>query len=79
MKNIPSTIVIHKHVYGSDTRFSTMKGPLVNNYWENWLGVIKIGAYQTVAEHSRWSYQPVSGLCPDVDSGSDSSDDVPID
>ena len=44
MENIPSTIVQHKHVYGADTIFSTMSGPLVNNPLGEWLGVIIRGS-----------------------------------
>ena len=31
MENIPSTMLLDKHVDGEDTIFSTMSGPLVNN------------------------------------------------
>ena len=31
MENIPYTMVIHKHLDGTDTRFSTMAVPLANN------------------------------------------------
>ena len=31
MKNIPSTMVIHKHIDGGETIFSTMAGPVANN------------------------------------------------
>ena len=31
MENIPSTMVLHKHVDEADTRFATMAGTLVKN------------------------------------------------
>ena len=40
-----------------------------------WLEVIIIGTYQSEYEDSRWSYEKVPDLCPDVDLGSDSSYD----
>ena len=40
MENIPSAMVLHKHVDGAETRFSTMAVPLVNNIFGKWLGVI---------------------------------------
>ena len=46
MEKIPSTMVIHKHVDDTKTRFATMSGPLVNNLMEKWLGLIIIGTYQ---------------------------------
>ena len=53
-EKIPSIMVIHKHVDGSDTKFSTMAVPLVNNPLLKWLGLIITGAYQAAAEDSRW-------------------------
>ena len=44
MENIPFTMVIHKHVYGADTIFSTMVGPLENNPLDKWIGVIRRGS-----------------------------------
>ena len=75
MEKIPSTMVLHKHVYGVDTRFSTMAGPLVNNHLVKRLGAIRRGTYQVAAEDSRWAYKPVSYLWPDVDLDSNTSDD----
>ena len=34
MEKIPSTMVLHKHVDGAETRFNTMSGPLANNLFE---------------------------------------------
>ena len=62
MEKIPSTMVLNKHVYGADTRFSTMKVPLANNPLEKWLGAIIRGTYQAASEDSRWTYEPVSDL-----------------
>ena len=31
MEKIPSSMMLHKHVDGTDTIFATMKGPLANN------------------------------------------------
>ena len=67
MENIPSTMVLHKHVDGSDTTFLTMSGPLVNNPMEKWLGVIRKGSYQAAAKDRRWAYDKVSELYPDID------------
>ena len=73
MENIPSTVVIHKPVYGADTRFSTMEGPLANNHLRKWLGVIRRGTYQAASKDSRWVYEPVSDLWPDMYLDSNSS------
>ena len=62
MEKIPSTVVLHKHVDGADTIFSTMAGPLAKNPLEKWLGVIIIGSYQAASEDIRWVYDPVSYL-----------------
>ena len=74
MENTPSTVVLHKYLDRSDTRFSTIKGPLLNNLLGKWLGVIRRGTYQAAYEDSRWAYEPVSGLWPYIDPDSDSSD-----
>ena len=34
MEKIPSTMSLHNHVDGADTRFFTILGPLVNNPME---------------------------------------------
>ena len=68
-------MVLPNHVYGPNAIFVAMSVPLVNNPWMKWLRVIKRGSYQAAAEYSRWSYEPVSGLCTGVDPVSDSSDD----
>ena len=43
MENITSTMVLHKHVYGVDTIFATMVGPLAKTLWENGLELSKEG------------------------------------
>ena len=75
MERIPSTMVIHKHVDGADTRFSTMAVPLANNPLKKYTGVIRRGFYQAASEDSRWAYEPVSDLWPDIEPYSDSSND----
>ena len=75
MEKIPSNMVLHKHVDGADTIFSTMAGTLANNPLGKWLGVIRRGTYQAEYEDSRWAYEPVSDLWLDIDPGSDSSND----
>ena len=56
MENIPSTMVLHKHVDGAVTRFATMLGLLVDNPMGKCLGVIRGGKYHTESEDSRWAY-----------------------
>ena len=51
MEKIPSTMVIHKHVDGSDTIFFTMAGPLAKNPLEKWPGVIRRGTYQAASKY----------------------------
>ena len=68
-------MVIHKHVDGADTRFSTIARPLKKHYLEKWLGVIRRGTHQAAFEDSRWEYEPVSDLWPDIERVSDSIDD----
>ena len=78
MENIPYTMVIHKHVDGVDTRFSTMSVPSVNNPLVKCLGLIITGTYQAAYEDSRWAYELVSYLWPYGDPGSYSIDDGSI-
>ena len=66
MENIPSTMVLHKHVNGVDTRFSTISGQLAKNMLVEWLGVIRRGTYQAASEDSRWEYEPVYNLWTDI-------------
>ena len=73
MENMPSTIVINKNVDGADTKYHTMEGPLENNPLVKCIGVIRIGTYQAASEDSRWAYEPVSALCPDIEPDSDNS------
>ena len=75
MEKIPSTMVLHKHVDGTDTRFSTMEGPFANNPLVKWIVVIKIGTYQAASEDIRWAYEPVSDLLTDIDTDSESSNE----
>ena len=75
MENIPSIMLLHKHVDRAYARFSTMIGPLANNPLEIFLGVIRIGTYQAAYEDSRWAYEPLSDLWPDIEPDIDSSDD----
>ena len=72
-------MVLHKHSDGEDTRFVTMVGPLANNPFGGWFGVIRIGTYQEAYEYIRWAYEPVSALCPDIERDSNSSDYGSID
>ena len=78
MENIPSTMVLHKHVYGAETRFSTMVGPLANKPLVKWLGLIRRGAYQAGSEDSRWAYEPVSDLWLNIYPDTESSDEWSI-
>ena len=43
MENIPSTMLLHKHLDGEKTRFSTMEVPLANNPLVKWIEVIRRG------------------------------------
>ena len=54
MDNIPSIMVLHKHVDVSATIFATILVPLVNKPMETFLGVIKRGNYQAYILESRW-------------------------
>ena len=65
-------MVLHKHVYGKDTRFSTISGPLVEQSSEKWPGVIRRGKYQQPAGVLRWAYETVSDLWLDIHPGSES-------
>ena len=71
MENIPSTMVLHKHVDGAENRFATIAGPLEKNPLEKWLGVIRRGTYQAAYEDIRWAYEPVYDLWPDIEPDSD--------
>ena len=73
MEKLPSTMVLHKNIDGGNTIFSTMSVPLANNHVVKWLVLIRRGAYQAVSKDSRWAYEPVSYLWPDIDPDSDFS------
>ena len=75
MEKIPSPMVLHNHVNGAETRFSTMAGPLAKNPFEKWLGVIIRGTYQSASKDSRWAYEPLSDLWLDIEPASESSND----
>ena len=75
MVNIPSNMVLHKHVYGLYTRFATMKGPLVKTRLEKLIGLIKRGTYQASSEDIRCAYEPLPYLWPYIDPDIESSDD----
>ena len=75
MEDIKSTMVIHNHLDEVDTMFSIMEVPLVNNPLFKWIGVIIRGTYQAEVEDSRWEYDPVSYLWPDVDTYGEYRDD----
>ena len=74
METIPPTMVLHKHVDGEDTRFTTISRPLVSNTPVKWIGVIRGGTYQASSENIRWVYEPVSNLWPDIEPDSYSID-----
>ena len=73
MENIPSNVVLHKHVDVADAIFATISIPLVKNLPVKWFGVIKRVTYKAAAEDSSWEYEPVSDLWKDIDPGSESS------
>ena len=77
MYNIPSTMVLHNNLYGEETIFSTMYGKLVINPLGKWLVLIRRGNYKSAAGYSRWSYEPVSYLWPDIYPDSDYSYEYP--
>ena len=79
MEKIPSIMVLHKHVEGSDTIFSTMSVSLINNPLVKWIGVIRRGTYQAASEDIRWAYEPASYLCPYIESDSYSRNNGSID
>ena len=75
MENIPSTMVLHNHVYGVYNTYAIMMGTLVNNSLGGCLGLIIMWTYQEAYEDNMCLYEPVSDLFPDVEPDSDSSDD----
>ena len=66
-------MVLHKHVYGADTIFSTIAGPLANNPLVKWLEVIRRETHYSASEDIRWEYVPVSYLSTDIEPESDFS------
>ena len=66
-------MVLHKHVYGKDTKFTTMSVPLEKKYLEKWLGVTRRGSYQAAAKESRWACEPASDFWRDIEPVKDSS------
>ena len=68
-------MVIYKHVDGADTIFDTMAGKFSKNPLVKCLVVIRRVTYQAAFEDSRWAYELVSDLWPDIDPDSDSSNE----
>ena len=56
LEYIPSTMVLHKHLDGTDTVFFTMSAPLVKENLGEWLRVIRRGTHQAASEDIRWAY-----------------------
>ena len=79
MEKISPTMVLHKHIYQVDTRFYTMEGTLVNSTMGKWLGVIRRGTFQAAYENSRWTYEQVSDLWPNLELSSNYSNYGSID
>ena len=75
MEKIPSIMVLHKHLDVVDTIFSNMAVLLANTPWGGCIEVIRRGAYQAASEDSRWEYEPVYDLWPDIETDSYYSDD----
>ena len=74
MEKIPSIMVIHNHVDGTETIFDTIEGPLTNNHLEKWLWEIRRGTYKAASEDSRWSYELVFDMWLDIEPDIYSSD-----
>ena len=47
MDKVPSTVVLHKHVDGLDTIFTTILVLFADNPTGKWIGLIKRKAYQS--------------------------------
>ena len=47
---------------------------MAKNPLEKWLRLTRRETYQAASEDSRWGYEPVSDLWPDIEPASDSSD-----
>ena len=75
IEKISYNMVLHKYIYGEYTRFATLSGPLMKIPLKKWLEVIKRGTHQEVAEENREGYEPVYGLCQDIEPASESSVD----
>ena len=46
VENILFTMVLYKHVYGTDTIFATIPRTLMNNPLGKWIELIRRGTYQ---------------------------------
>jgi hypothetical protein len=62
MEKIPSSVVIHKRIDTTDTRFANMKRDLVNNPLEHNLGLFDFGKYHQATEDSEYAFVRVNEM-----------------
>ena len=60
MERIPSTMMIHINVDGSDIRFAIIPVPLVKNPLESFIELVIRVTCQASSRGIRWLYEPVS-------------------
>ena len=78
MEKIPSTLILHKHADGADTRFASFRSPLAPNPLEKWLGVLDRGAYRKAEGNPNWAFEPLASMWSDEiedEDDDDNSDD----
>ena len=78
MERIPSTLILHKRADGADSRFSDMHARMSKAPLEQWLGVLRHGAYHKAPNDADWAFDRLDSMWSDtVDDDSSDSDYVP--
>lgn len=75
MEIIPSTIVLHKRMDGTDVRLASMDGPTSHSPIANDLGITTFGTYKRAASHHDHAFVQLKDIWDDEVTMVDSSDE----
>ena len=73
MEAIPDTLILHQQADGIDTRLAAIKGPMVSNPLEKYIGAFRFGKYQK-ADNADFAFERVEDLWR-IDIDADDADD----
>ena len=75
IEKLPSTLVLHKHTDGADSRFAAMHRDLSNASLQKWLGIPRYGGFQLAAVDPSWAFVPLTSMWGYHTVNDDSNDD----